>query len=117
MTRHYMRLRRDPFEAILCGRKSVEVRLYDEKRRKIRPGDEIEFTEEEGERRVLLVKVTGIRVFPGFKELYESFPPEKLGYLPEAAQSAKYTDMEEYYSKEEQEKYGAVGIMIEMMNG
>ena len=41
---HHMNLNPDPYEMIKNGKKTIELRLYDEKRRKIRPSDEIVFT-------------------------------------------------------------------------
>lgn len=38
-----MKLRESPFERIKNGTKTVEFRLYDEKRSKINIGDQIEF--------------------------------------------------------------------------
>lgn len=40
---HKMRLAQIPFEAIRTGNKTIEMRLYDEKRSAINVGDEIEF--------------------------------------------------------------------------
>ena len=39
--RHTMKLKEDPFERMKNGTKTIEFRLYDEKRRKIKVGDEI----------------------------------------------------------------------------
>ena len=39
-----MKLHPAPFEMIKSGKKTIELRLYDEKRRKIKVGDEIIFT-------------------------------------------------------------------------
>ena len=53
---HQMKLKNDPFERIKSGKKTIEIRLYDEKRRKIKENDYIEFTNlEDGE--VIKVKV------------------------------------------------------------
>ena len=41
---HEMRLHPEPFELIKGGTKTIEMRLYDEKRRQIREGDIITFT-------------------------------------------------------------------------
>ena len=41
---HKMKLKESPFERIKNGTKTVEFRLYDEKRRKIKIGDQIEFS-------------------------------------------------------------------------
>ena len=41
---HKMKLKESPFERIKNETKTVEFRLYDEKRRKIKIGDKIEFS-------------------------------------------------------------------------
>jgi len=41
---HTLKLATEPFESIKSGQKIIESRLYDEKRREIEIGDEIEFT-------------------------------------------------------------------------
>ena len=41
---HEMRLHDEPFKLIKAGTKTIELRLYDEKRQEIKVGDEIEFT-------------------------------------------------------------------------
>jgi ASC-1-like (ASCH) protein len=42
--KHEMRLHDGPFKLIKAGSKTIELRLYDEKRQEIKVGDEIEFT-------------------------------------------------------------------------
>lgn len=41
---HYMKLKDKPFEAIRQGIKTIELRLYDEKRQALAVGDMVEFT-------------------------------------------------------------------------
>ena len=60
---HQMKLRPVPFSQIRDGIKTVELRLHDEKRRLIRPGDRITFTQTEtGETLTVRVKSTGLVV-------------------------------------------------------
>ena len=40
---HKMKLNEDPFERIKNGTKTIEFRLFDEKRQQIKIGDQIEF--------------------------------------------------------------------------
>lgn len=61
-----MGLQEEYIELIKAGKKKIEGRLYDEKRRQIKPGDIIIF---EGGK--LKVKVKGIRVYSSFKEMLE----------------------------------------------
>ena len=115
MTRHFMKLKSQPFEGIILGRKIYELRLYDEKRKAISLGDEILFTEQEKARRCL-VKVVGILRFDTFDELYAKLPLIEIGYDDSSKAYAKPSDMEKYYSKEEQAKYGVVAIKIELIS-
>ena len=42
--KHKMKLNNDPFNSIKNGFKTIELRLYDEKRQRIKIGDKIEFS-------------------------------------------------------------------------
>lgn len=107
-----MKLRKQPFEMIKCGKKIFELRLYDEKRKTVAVGDTVEFTcTESGEK--LLRKVKGLHVFASFEELYGALPLDKCGYTEESIASASPSDMEEYYSRDEQSRYGVIGIELE----
>lgn len=48
--------------------------------------------------------------YDSFQELYKHFDKVSLGYKDN--EEANYKDMEGYYSKEKQDKYGVVGIEI-----
>ena len=108
---HEMRLHPEPFRMIKSGKKTIELRLYDEKRRGIAPGDRIVFTETEtGER--MCVRVTALHVFRTFSELYRALPLTECGYTEAELASASPDDMLAYYSLEQQQTYGVVGIGI-----
>ena len=93
------------------GRKTIELRLFDEKRQRIKAGDSIVFSETvTGEK--LRVKVEKLYRFDSFDELYKVLPLLRCGYTEETVADAKPSDMEEYYSAEEQRMYGVVGIEI-----
>lgn len=109
--KHYMKLDPSPFEMIKSGKKTIELRLFDEKRQKINPCDIIEFTNTQtGE--VITAEVVGLHRFDSFKKLYGSLPLTKCGYTNDDVDNAHYTDMNAYYSDEEQEKYGVLGIEL-----
>ena len=114
-TLHEMKLAPEPFAMIRSGQKTIELRLFDEKRQKIKAGDSIVFTETEtGEK--LSVRVKKLHRFDSFDELYKSLPLLKCGYTEQTVTDAKPSDMEEYYSAEEQKKYGVVGIEVSRLN-
>ena len=114
---HNMSLNPQPFEKIRCGKKTIELRLLDEKRRLICPGDKICFTNAESGEEKLVVKVLALHKFRSFAELYSTLPLEKCGYSQEEVAAADPRDMDLYYSAEKQEKYGVVGIEIEIVDG
>lgn len=108
---HNMKLNSTPFERIKSGKKTIELRLYDEKCQKIKVGDKIVFTDNTtGE--TLNTTVAKLHRFNTFNELYKSLPLLKCGYTTENVDKATPADMEQYYSVEEQNKYGIVGIEL-----
>ena len=60
MTTHQLTLATEPFNAITSGNKTIESRLYDEKRQKIQLGDEVTFTNRENTSQTVAVKVVGL---------------------------------------------------------
>lgn len=109
---HYMNLHACPFAMIASGRKTIELRLYDEKRRQIRVGDTIVFTCGE---QSLATAVIALHRFSNFAALYQVLPLDQCGYLPEELATASPADMDVYYSKEKQAIYGVLGIEIALL--
>ena len=109
-----MKLNPAPFEMIKSGQKTIELRLYDEKRQLVNIGDEIVFTNMvTGE--TLQTKVLNLHRFDSFADLYKSLPLLKCGYTRENVGSATPADMEQYYSGDEQNKSGVIGIEIKVL--
>lgn len=111
MATHEMRLNPAPFRMIRSGEKTIELRLYDEKRRRIAVGDTITFTETDTGAK-MRVTVTALHVFPSFAELYRALPLTKCGYTEAEQKAACPDDMLAYYSAEQQRQYGVVGIEV-----
>lgn len=110
-TTHEMKLQASPFEKIKSGEKNIELRLFDEKRQKIKIGDNIIFTNTvNGEK--ICTTVKNLYKFDSFEELYKAIPLLQCGYTVENVCTAHPSDMEKYYSTEEQKKYGVVGIEL-----
>lgn len=109
---HIMKLNDAPFETVKNGSKTIELRLYDEKRRKIKTGDTICFKAKAG---IVTAKVKALYLFKSFEELYAELPLDKCGYAPGELATASPDDMLLYYSKEQIKKYGVIGIEIEVV--
>ena len=107
--KHKMKLNNRPFTNIKNGIKTIELRLNDEKRQLLKVKDLIEFTNKDTTEQ-MIVEIINIYHYPSFEELYKHFDKVSMGY--EEKELADPKDMEEYYSKEEQEKYGVLGIEI-----
>lgn len=111
---HKMKLFESPYEMIRSGQKTIELRLNDEKRQKIQVGDFIEFTQAETKEKIV-AEVIELHRFDSFTELYQKLPLLKCGYTEKTVDSAKPGDMDKYYSGEEQNKYGVIGIEIKVV--
>ncbi len=109
---HKMKLRDKPFKLIKAGTKTIELRLYDEKRKLLNVSDVIEFTNIDT-KEVIKVEILQLHRFNNFDDLYKHFNKISMGY--EVNEVANPSDMEEYYSKEEQQEYGVVGIEIKVL--
>lgn len=110
----HMHLQSQPFESIASGKKTVEMRLYDEKRRKLNVGDKIVFSKQGEEDKKIKVKITKINTFKSFKELYKFYTDKKvLGYAEK--EKASFKDMEKYYPKEKQKREGVVALEFKVL--
>lgn len=108
---HDMHVNDEVFNLIKKGTKTVELRLYDVKRRSLMVGETIILENRKtGDKINVLIKA--LKRFPSFKELYDSYPDKiMLGYGEGV--EAKPEDMEKYYSKEDILKYGVLAIEME----
>ena len=107
---HKMKLKEEPFEKIKNGTKTIEFRLYDEKRQKIKIGDKIEFSKLPDLQEKILVDVLDIYKDRTFRELFERLIENKEEI------ERKTKSMYRFYSKEQEEQYGVVGIKIKKLD-
>ena len=108
---HYMNLVPSAFVKIADGSKTIELRLNDEKRKRINVGDTVVFNCNENND-IITAKVKQLHKFADFKSLYNALPLDKCGYAESELHTAHHTDMEQYYSTEKIKKYGALGIEL-----
>ncbi len=110
---HHFTLRDGPFASVKSGRKTIELRLYDEKRRLIQVGDSIRFTRADSEESVTS-RVIALHPYPDFDALYADLIPRKgaaaLGYL--STDRPDPADMLDYYNAEAIARYGVLGIEL-----
>ena len=99
------------FSKIADGSKTIELRLNDEKRQRINVEDTVVFNCT-STKDIIMSQVKLLHKFSDFEELYKVLPLENCGYNKAELDTAHYTDMEQYYTKEQIEKYGALGIEL-----
>lgn len=108
---HTMKLQPVPFGKIATGKKVIESRLFDEKRKLIRIGDEIVISRSDDSSIMITVKVTDLYRHDSFEELFSRFEPELFGG---SSKEFLLEEIGQFYPKEEQGKYGVVGIRMEL---
>lgn len=77
-----MKLQPLPFSMIESGRKTIELRLYDEKRRLIAIGDTIRVSDISNPEKAILTEVEEPFIFGSFGKLYEHFHLPNVDILP-----------------------------------
>ncbi|MGM0509319.1 MAG: ASCH domain-containing protein [Fusobacteriota bacterium] len=111
---YYMRLLEEPFELMKTGKKSIEVRLNDEKRQKLDIGDVIIFRKLPDCNERLKVKVVKLLNYRSFKKLYEDLCLCHFGIEGDSI-SKILNEIYNIYSKEDEEKHGVLGISVEII--
>ena len=102
-----MKLQNEPFKQIKKEIKKIEIRLNDEKRKIFEINDYIEFTNITT-LEIMFVKITNLYHFKNFEDLFNYFDKSTLG-------CGSYEEMYKYYSREEENKYGVLGIEIKVL--
>ena len=111
---HEMKLQPEYYNYILNGTKRIEIRLYDEKRQKIKIGDTIKFLKEPDLKESFKIKVVGLYRYNSFEDLFKDFD---ISILSDKSMSKEelIDVLEQFYTKEKQEQYGVLGIKIELI--
>ena len=106
---HKMNVKTKYYNLLESGEKTIELRLFDEKRQKIKIGDKIIFSDSSDNTRTFNAVVVNLYQAKNFNELCNIITPEQAGFS-----SAKelIQTLEDFYSPDSQEKFGVVGIEI-----
>ena len=112
MNEHEFKLATEPFETIVAGKKTIESRLYDDKRRTIQLNDIIVFTNRDNPAQTLRVKVIGLLRYASFVDMFRHNDFSKFG-----GKSIDWLlqQINEFYTAQEQEQYGVIGIEFKLI--
>ena len=111
-----MSLNPEPFENIKNGKKTIEIRLFDEKRQKVHTKDIIVFTKLPDKQEKIAVEVIGFSVFSSFRELLSNFDKSKFGHPNNITLEEQIGRQRAHYTEDEEKKYGVVGIHIKLLD-
>lgn len=107
---HEMKLQDVYFDMIKAGIKIYEGRLNDEKRQLIHVGDSITFKKHYDDE-TYTVEVIDLKYFSSFLDMCKNLPLDEIGFKnksPEEVASVYH----QFYSVEDEQKYGVVAIKI-----
>lgn len=110
---HQMKLATEPYNNIALGKKLIESRLYDEKRQQISIGDQIIFSENDKPDNTVTTVVKGLLRYQTFQELFADHDPALFG---EESRDFLLTQIKSFYSDEDEQKYGVVGVRLELID-
>ncbi len=111
-TVHIMGLQSEPFEKIRSGKKTIELRLFDEKRKTIRLGDIVEFQKQPEEQETIRAEVIALLRYKTFSELFDDFSAEDFGGTDkESLLESVYN----FYTPEREQKETVLEIKIKLL--
>ena len=106
---HYMSVKPRYFNLLKEGEKTIELRLFDEKRQKIKMGDYILFTNSDQRNENFQGKVINLYWEKNFASLCKKIAPQQAGFQ---TKKDLLNALNEFYTKEDQEKFGVLGIEV-----
>ena len=111
---HKMKLQPEYYNYILNGTKRIEIRLYDEKRQLIKIGDTITFLKEPELNESFSTRVVGLLRYDSFEDMFKDFD---ISILSDKSMNKDelISVLEQFYPKEKQDKFGVLGIRIELL--
>lgn len=105
--KYSMKLLEEPFYKIKNGTKTVEFRLYDEKRKQLKIGDTIEFSLLPDLKEKILTEIVDLYHANTFKDLFTMLEIKDI--------ERKVNRMYEIYQPENEKKFGVLGIKIALI--
>lgn len=109
-----MKLDAEFFDKVKSGKKTYEIRLYDDKRQKISVGDTIIFKKQPELIDGVVVRVVDMKRFESFEQMAMTLSLDAVGFENKnAKQVARFYHT--IYDKQDEKKYGVVALKIELM--
>lgn len=110
--RFSMSLRPEYYEMVRSGEKDIELRLYDEKRRRMRNGDMLLIYNAQNHNDYIRAKIMRLHIAKSFADLATKISMPRTGF---ASLNALMTAISKFYDPDTESKYGIVGIELEVI--
>lgn len=112
MKTHTLHLAAEPFQAIRSGNKTIESRLYDEKRQRINVGDALIFINRKAPEQKVEARVIKLLRYATFEELFTHTTPAQFGG---PSVTWLLDQIQAFYNIEDQHRYGILGIEFQLI--
>ncbi len=109
---HNMRVKEPYYTLLKSGTKTIELRLFDEKRQQIHVGDIIQFSNAGNAVDTFQARVTHLHHAPDFQTLCAHINPEQAGFK---TVQELLSAVSEFYSPDDQKQFGIIGIEIALI--
>lgn len=107
-----MSLRPEYYEMVKSGEKDIELRMYDEKRRRMRNGDVLLIYNTQNRNDYIRAKIVRLHIAKSFADLATKISMSRTGF---ATLNALMMAISKFYDPDAESKYGIVGIELEVM--
>lgn len=109
---HKLKVKEKYYNLLKSGKKTIELRLFDDKRKNIKIGDYIEFSNISDINDTFNAQVINLYRADSFAELCQNIDCLKAGF---SNNNELITVLEEFYSQERQKEFGVIGIEIKLI--
>ena len=106
---HKLNVKEKYYNMLKSGNKTIELRLFDEKRRKIKIGDTIEFSNNSDVDDKFTAQVINLYKASNFEELCENINCCDAGF---SSNEELIDVLEEFYLKDKQREFGVIGYKM-----
>lgn len=106
---HKLNVKEKYYNLLKSGEKTIELRLYDDKRKMIKVGDELEFANASDADDRFMAEVIALHRAESFVALCEKIDCRQAGM---ADKEELITVLKEFYPEERQKAFGVVGIEV-----
>ncbi len=106
---HTMKVQTKYYQLLKNGTKTIELRLWDEKRQLVQVGDSITFSDLSDPNDTFVAQVVALHRALSFDKLCDMIQPQQAGF---STKEELIDCLQEFYTPENQQKYGVVGIEI-----